>query len=233
MTPAASILAFGLLAGDGDVPVDPTGDEARRWIIEELSGPQYQAAKPTWWDLLSQAFWDWLSSLDLSGAGFLQGPLLAIVVTVIAAVIVAAFLIFGVPRLRRRSALGGALFGEDEDRASEQLRAAARSAAASGDWALAIEELFRCLARVMSERVLVSTDPGATATGFAARAGAVFPGFADRLGAGAGVFDRVRYLGGRGTETDYRDLLDLEQELRAARPLARDRAASEMPEPVR
>lgn len=232
MTLAAAILAIAPLAGDGDVPVDPTGDEARRWILEELSDPRYQAAQPTWWDLLSQAFWDWLTSLDLSGAGFLQGPLLAIVVLVIVAAIVAAFLIFGVPRLRRRSSVGGALFGADEDRTSDQLRAAARSAAASGDWALAIEELFRCLARVMSERVLVSTDPGTTATGFARRAGVVFPAFADRLAAGAGVFDRVRYLGGQGTEAEYRELVALEDEARTARPVSRDGATSAVPEPA-
>lgn len=224
---------FAILAGDGDAPVDPTGDEARKWIIEELSGPQYQAAKPTWWDLLSQAFWDWLDSLDLSGTGFLQGPLLAIVVLVIAAAVVAAFLIFGVPRLRRRSAVAGALFGDDEDRTSDQLRAAARSAAASGDWTLAIEELFRCLARVMSERVLVSTDPGTTATGFASRAGVVFPDFANRLVAEAAVFERVRYLGGSGTEVEYRDLIELERELQTARPLARDSATSQAPVPAR
>lgn len=235
---AAALLAAPLLAADdGDVPVDPTWDEARRWILEELSRPQYQAAKPTWWDLLSRAFWDWLNSLDLSGAGFLQGPLLAIVVIVVIAAVVAAFLIFGAPRLRRRSAVAGALFGEDEDRSSDQLRAAAVAAAASRDWALAIEELFRCLARVLSERVLVSTDPGTTATGFAARASAVFPEAATRLGAGAAAFDRVRYLGGRGTEAEYRDLVELERELRTARPASgappRLEASSGAPETVR
>lgn len=235
-------LPFALLAVlPGDAPVDPDAEEARRWILEELSGPQYRAAEPTWWDLLSQAFWDWLNSLDLSGTGILQGPLLAIVVIVIIAAIVVAFLVFGAPRLNRRSAVAGALFGEDEDRTSDQLRDAARVAAAAGDWALALEELFRCLARVLSERVIVSTNPGTTATGFAASAGGAFPEAADRLAANAAVFDRVRYLDGEGTEPEYRALVELERELRTARPPGHPaagptvgaEAASATPEPAR
>ncbi len=229
---------LGLLAArvavlPGDAPVDPDREEAQRWILEELSGPQYRAAEPTWWDLLSQAFWDWLSSLDLTGAGFLQGPLLAIIVLVIAAAIVVAFLVFGVPRLNRRSRAAGALFGDGEDRTSDQLRAAADAAAAGDDWALAFEELFRCLARVLSERVIVTTDPGTTATGFAASAGVAFPDAADRLTANAAVFDRVRYLGGQGTEPEYLALAALERELRTAHPSTGAGAASATLEQMR
>lgn len=239
MMPVATVLA-GLAAGlaavlPGEAPVDPDGEEARRWILEELSGAQYRAAEPTWWDLLSKAFWDWLGSLDLSGTGLLQGPLLAVVVIVVIAAIVVAFLVFGAPRLNRRSAVTGSLFGEGEDRTSDQLRDAAKTAAAAGDWALAFEELFRCLARVLSERVIVTTNPGTTATGFAASAGAAFPDAAGRLAANAAVFDRVRYLGGDGTEQEYRILVELERELRTARPAAAGGTspASATPEPVR
>ena len=220
------LLAAHLAALPGDAPVDPDREEARRWILEELTDAQYRAAEPTWWDLLSQAFWDWLTSLDLSGAGFLQGPLLAIVVLVIAAAIVAAILVFGVPRLNRRGTATGALFGDGEDRTSEELRAAAGAAAAAGDWALAFEELFRCLARVLTERVIVTTSPGTPATGFAASAGAAFPDAAARLAASAAAFDRVRYLGGQGTEPEYRALSVLERELRTARPSTNAGAAS-------
>lgn len=202
----------------GDVPVDPDGGEAKRWILEELSKPEYQAAKPTWWDLLSQAFLDWFSNLDLSGAGIFQGPLLAILLLVIVAVIIVGILIFGVPRRNRHGFVPGALFGADEQRTSEQLREAARAAAAAGDFSLAVEELFRSLARVLTERVVVSTHPGTTATGFAAKAGAVFPHAAEELAAHARVFDRVRYLAGRASEPEYVALAELERELRTARP---------------
>jgi hypothetical protein len=45
------------------IPVDPDSPEAKQWLIDELSKPQYQAAKPTWFDLLAKSINDWLSSL--------------------------------------------------------------------------------------------------------------------------------------------------------------------------
>lgn len=212
-----------------DVPVDPDGDQARQWIIDELSRPEYQAAKPTWWDLLSKAFWDWIQSLNVTGGGAIQGPLLALLVFVVVGAIVAAFIIFGRPRRNRRSAVLGSLFGQDEDRDAATLRSAASAAAADGDWTLAIEELYRALARILAERVLVTTNPGTTAHGFAAMAGAVFPANAAELARGAVAFDAVRYLGRTGTEADYDALLALERELRTAHPATSDRTTAGTP----
>lgn len=203
-----------------DTPVDPDREEAQQWIIEELSKSEYQAAKPTLWDLLSKSFWDWLNSLHVDGDNPIQFPIAAVVVVVIVAIIIAAFFIFGMPRINRRSKVIGSLFGDDEERDAESLRKAASAAAANRDWTLAIEELFRSLARVLAERVLVSTDPGTTAHGFAARAGAVFPDHFSRLSASATVFDNVRYLDKQGTEADYMALVELERELRTARRAA-------------
>ena len=214
-----SIMALtGFMGIAADAPVDPDRDEAQQWIVQELSKPEYQAAKPTWWDDLSKTFWDWLNSLTLGGNDQIQFPFLAVLLVVIAGVIVAAFFIFGKPRLNRRSKVIGSLFGDDEDRDAQALRRSASVAAAREDWTLAIEELFRSLARGLAERVLVSTDPGTTAHGFADRAGAVFPDYALRLASSATVFDGVRYLGQSGSETDYQELTTLERELRAASP---------------
>lgn len=203
-----------------DVPVTPDRDEGQQWIIEELSKAEYQAAKPTWFDQLSKNFLDWLNSLLVGGADGIQGPLLAILVVVIVGVIVAAFFIFGKPRVNRRSTVIGSLFGEDEERDAATLRRAASAAAAGQDWALAIQELFRSLARVLTERVLVSTDPGTTAHGFAQRAGTVFPDHAPRLAGSATIFDGVRYLDKPGTEAGYTTLAELERELRTSAPPA-------------
>ena len=112
------------------VPVDPDADQARRWIVAELSKPEYQAAQPTLFDRVSAAFWDWLTSLDLSGAGVGRGPLLVAGAVLLVAAIIAAYLIFGAPRLNRRSRVSGALFGVDDDRDAAAMRSAAESAAA-------------------------------------------------------------------------------------------------------
>ncbi len=214
-----TLLALGGFMGIAmDVPVDPDRDQGQQWILEELSKPEYAAAKPTWWDQLSKAFWDWLNSLTVDDSFGIQAPLVAVLFIVVIGVIVAAFFIFGKPRINRRSALIGSLFGLDEERDAESLRRAASAAAAAKDWTLAIEELFRSLARSLAERVLVSTDPGTTAHGFAQRAGNVFPDYLQRLSASATVFDDVRYLGADGTEADYDTLTALERDLRTAKP---------------
>lgn len=219
-TTLGTVTALGAVPASllADVPVDPDGDQAREWIVQELAKPEYLAAQPTWFDRLSEAFWNWLNSLDLSGGGAAQAPLLVILIVVVAGALTAAFLIFGVPRLRHRSAAVGSLFGENETRTADALRAAAELAAKNGDWAVAIEELFRSIARRLAERTLVSTSPGTTARAFARKAGAVFPAFGDRLVGSGALFDRVRYLGEPGSEAEFAELAELERELRLAKP---------------
>ena len=200
------------------VPVDPEPPEARQWLVDELSKPQYQAAKPTLFDQIAKAISDWFSSLQI---GTVEGPPafgLGVILVLVAAALVVAFLIFGVPRLNRRSRVAGVLFGEDDDRGSADMRRDAAAAASRGDYATAIAELFRALARGLAERTIVTVTPGTTARGFAGRAGITFPQFADRLVTAAEAFDAVRYLGHPGSVEGYEALVALESEVRAARP---------------
>ena len=201
-----------------DVPVDPEPPEARQWLVDELSKPQYQAAKPTLFDQIAKAISDWFSSLQI---GTVEGPPafgLGVILVLVAAALVVAFLIFGVPRLNRRSRVAGVLFGEDDDRGSADMRRDAAAAASRGDYATAIAELFRALARGLAEHTIVTVTPGTTARGFAGRAGVTFPQFADRLVTAAEAFDDVRYLGHPGSVEGYEALVALESEVRAARP---------------
>jgi hypothetical protein len=204
------------------VPVDPDAEEARRWLLRELAKPEYEAAKPTWFDRLSAAVRDWFASLQIGG---LEGPPLVgflVVLAVVLAVVLVAFLVFGLPRLRRRSAVTGDLFGTNDARSAAELRAAANQLAAAGDFAAATAEMFRAIARGLAERVIVDTAPGTTAHGFAERAAGEFPAFGERLREAADAFDEVRYLGRSGNEDSYRAVSSLEEQLRSAtpRPLA-------------
>lgn len=212
-----------------DVPVDPDPDEARRWLEDELGAPDAPPDTPSWWE----DFLDWLREL-LSGQeqqpapeGVDLGPTVGIVVIVllVVAILVVAFAIFGLPRLRRRSAVTGDLFGEDDDRSSAQIRSAADAFAEAGDFTSAVVEVFRSLARDLAERGVVPTFPGTTAQDFGRRAGAVFPDSADRLVAAAGVFDGVRYLGRSGTEEQWRWMSALAADLRSARAPRAPKAA--------
>lgn len=200
------------------IPVDPTAPEARRWLQEELAKAPYEAARPTWFDQLSQAFMDWLNSLTVpSGGGF--GAWIPLIITiVVVAVLVTAFLIFGLPRLNRRSHLSPELFGEDDRRSADDMRRAARAAAASGDWSLACMEQFRAIARSLAERTVLVVTPGTTAHHFARRAQAAFPAEGARLAESADLFDRVRYLYKPAGENDFRALETLDGDLGRTTP---------------
>ena len=200
-----------------DVPVDPDVDQAREWITRELAKPPYRAAEPTWFDRLASAFWEWLTSLQFGGTG---SPLLiwGLVALLLIGALVAAYFVFGAPRRNRRASSTGFLFGADDQRTAAALRRSAAEAAARGDAALAIEEMFRATARGLAERAVVDTFPGTTATAFAASAAGHFSRSRDALTASARDFDDVRYLDRPGTEAAYRRMLDLDAALQATTP---------------
>ncbi len=208
-----------------DVPVDPDSGQARQWLVDELSKQEYLAAQPTVFDRVAKAVSDWFGGLFSTSTGGVAFPVLAVILLLVVAAIVAAYLVFGRPRLNRRAA-AGLLFGEDDERDAATMRRAAADAASAGDYTLAIEELYRAIARGLAERTLVHTSPGTTANDFAARAGRVFPDAAPELGVAAGLFDSVRYLGATGTEREYRTVEALERGLRTARPTLPDPVAA-------
>jgi hypothetical protein len=207
-----------------EVPVDPDAPQAREWLADELSKAPYQAAKPTFLDLIAQQIFGWFDDLIdwLSGAGGAPGTggaplwILAILIPV-AIIALLAFLVYGLPRLNRRSRISGALFGEDDERDAAGMRRAAQTAADAGDYGTAIAELFRALARGLAERTVVTTHPGTTASAFARRAGEVFPSDAAALHDRARDFDAVRYLGHPGSREQWEQLRALESRMRTAR----------------
>lgn len=211
------IMSWGLGVARLAIPVDPDAPEAQQWLRDELAKAPYQAAQPTWFDRLSQAILDWFLSLSFTGDG--SGGWLPVVGTLIGiAVVVAAVLIFGLPRRTRRRRLALGLFDADDRRTAAQLRAAAADAAAAGDWTRACEESFRAIAQGLADRTIVRPTPGTTAHRVAELAAAAFPAEGARLRESAGVFESVRYLGGTGTDAGYRALVALDTDLQAARP---------------
>jgi len=200
------------------VPVEPDAEQARELLVRELAKPVYRAAEPTWFDRLSAAVGDWLAGLLESGPGGTPAIAWTVIILALVAAIVAAYLIFGPPRVNRRSTVGGSLFGDDDSRSAQTLRSAADRAAAAGDWVIAIEEMFRAIARGLSERAIVSTMPGTTASAFAASASGPFPETSAELASAAGSFDAVRYLGRPGSRAEFDAIAELERHLRAGTP---------------
>lgn len=201
-----------------DVPVDPDAAEAREWVLRELSDAKYREAQPSWFDRLVQQFWEWLNSLVFPAGGAISPVGILILLAIVGGIVALAFLVFGLPRLNRRSRVSGSLFGDDDDRDAAALRRASEQAAAASDWSTAIVERFRAIARDLSDRTIVTVSPGTTAHDFAVRAAAAFPGEQEPLPASARTFDEVRYLGGGGSREQYEALVALDGRLRAARP---------------
>jgi hypothetical protein len=205
-----------------DVPLDPDAPEAHQWLVDELSKAEYQASKPTWFEILAGQIRDWLSNLTVGGGGSPpEFGVLAIVIGVVIALVI-AFLVFGLPRLNRKSRVTGAIFGEEDERTSVQLRAAADAAAKRGEFDSAIADMFRAIARGLAERAVLTTTPGTTAHDFGQRAGQSFPSRTEQLAAGAQAFDDVRYLGREGTRQQFDELATLERGLRTAKPVLAD-----------
>ncbi|MFT4028762.1 MAG: DUF4129 domain-containing protein [Protaetiibacter sp.] len=217
-----------------DVPVEPGRDDARRLLEEELAKSRYQERpgieRPGWIDDL----FDWFDRLldSLGGANTVPGWTVVLVIAGIA-VLVVAFLVFGVPRLRARSRIQGEeLFEADDLRDAAAMRRDAEAAAAAGRYGEAIAERFRAIARSLHERTLVSTLPGSTAHDVARRAATPLPEHAAALERAAHDFDAVRYLGEPGDRERYARLAGLDAAILRSRPrLDAPDAASELVTP--
>ena len=211
-----------LAARFADVPVDPDADQARDWLTEELSKTKYQEGTPqeptgpSWIDEFLDGVQRFLNSLG----GRETVPLWVVVLVIVGiALLVVAFLVFGVPRLRARSTVStDELFEADDHRDAAAMRRDADAAAKAGAWAAAIAERFRAIARSLHERALVSTSPGSTAHDVARRGARVLPDHAAALESAADDFDAVRYLGDVGDRIRYERMLALDDAVLRARP---------------
>lgn len=203
-------------------PLIPDGDEARRWVEQELADPAYDIAQPTPFDRFAEAVGDFINSLFNTQVEGAFGSWLALIAgIVVVGLIVAAFLIWGRPRAQvRGSARVAELFGDDEARSASELRRDAEAHARRGEWDAAVVLRFRALARGLSERGVVETPPGTTVHGFARAASRAFPDSASALEAAAASFDDVRYLRRPGTADLYRPIADTDDEVGRARPAA-------------
>ena len=223
MVVADAVLRFA----DSVPPLTPDGDEARKWAEQELADPAYDAAQPTALDLIARAIGDFFASLLSTQLGGDWGPWVSIVAAVvIVLVIVAAFLVWGVPRATGRARATAELFGADEQRSAAELRRDAAALAAKSEWDAAIVLLFRALARGLIERGAVDTPPGATVHAFARAAARAFPPHADALEAAAAAFDDVRYLRRPGTEELYQRIAAVDDRVSAARPVLSELAGT-------
>lgn len=200
-----------------DPPLTPDPDQARQWLVDELSKPQYAEAKPSWFDELSRRVFDWFGSLGAQNGDAPAGWLSLAGIVLVAGIVVLVVLRYGRPSLvRRRAALPETI--ADASRAPAQIREAAERAAAAGELALAVVERFRAIAAALDERTVVRLLPGTTARELAVEASTAFPQLAARIDEASALFDAVRYGGLAPEAPDYERMARLDADLDAARP---------------
>ncbi|MFS2294438.1 MAG: DUF4129 domain-containing protein [Actinomadura sp.] len=201
---------------------DPVGrDEAREMARRELEKQVYRRDEPSWVERAWDDFSEWLQDLfsgspapEPQGSG---GGLLSVIVIIIVAGVAAGLVVWLMwgrrnPRSRREALLEG------EPSTALGHREAAEGHAAAGEWAEAIRERLRAVARDLEERAVLSARPGRTADELAAEAGEAVPELAGDLRVGVQIFDDVWYGDRPGTDEGYARLKDLDERLQAARP---------------
>mgnify|MGYP000039899028 CR=1 FL=1 len=213
--------------------VDVDRDTAHDAAQHELARPIYP--KPSLFDRIAQWLDDQLFRLtqlasDIPG-GWFTVTVLAIVVAV--AVVVAVRMARRAMRVQRSDQR---LFDVAERTAAAH-RAAAEQHAARGEWAAAIRERLRAVARQLEEDDTLTPVPGRTAGELAHDAGAVFPDLSSQFDRAATAFNDVAYGEIPGTSDAYRMVADLDDRLREhsvrRRPATTTEAATQDWTPVR
>jgi hypothetical protein len=189
-----------------DIDRNAAHDAAQR----ELSKPIYPKASLT--ERLGDWINEWIYRLILKGSS-VPGGWFTIAVLLIIVVLVVIFAI-RIARRTMRTNRGAdyRLFGSEELSASEH-RVIAHRYAAQGDWASAIRHRLRAIARQLEETGVLDPVPGRTANELARDAGQSLPGLAADLLRAATSFNDVTYGEQPGTESAYRQIVDLDERL--------------------
>lgn len=211
MTRSDNTLAAGIPA-----MLDPDREEARQLLLDELSRGQYRL-EPT----LVERLRAWLVSLFEGGVrGEVPAAIFAIGGAIIVLLIVAAIL-WG---LRGRSALKAEVNADaasvlgDERLSAAQYRARAATAASQQDYAQAMLDAFRALTAQADEDTLLDHAVALTAAEVAQSLQRPYPQHGQAIVAASHIFDRTRYGEISPSARDAQRTLELDDQLRTARP---------------
>lgn len=212
---AALWLGWTTLAVPGDL--DPSGEEARRWVGEELAKGEYQDTRS-----LFERFMRWLGDLladlqDNQGTGGVSLPPLVIGVVVVLILAGVAYLLTKI-RVEQKTVADRAAVLGDSQLSADQLRERAAAAMAEGRWGDAVLGLTRAIAREADDRTLLTEAPSLTAHEVGSQLSVVFPTHGAEAMAAMDLFDAVAYGGRHATRDDAETLRATEETLRRARP---------------
>ena len=221
------------LVGTAPSRLDPGNDQARSWLLQELSKPPYRDPRDPFTRAI-QAFEQWLFNL-LNGIHVEVHPLPTFV-AVLGAVLLLVLLVFVLRFVRRTPrgprAASPAVLG-DERLSADQYRERARRAFDGQRYAECVLDALRAIAQGAVERTLLDDAPSMTAHEIGTRLSRVFPTAATELRWAADRVDAVAYGHLTASRADATRLLELDRnlaDLRPARlgppPSVEDRASS-------
>lgn len=192
-------------------------DSARDAAERELAKPIYP--KDSWTDQI----WEWIDDMltdlldrssHIPGGWFTITILLLLLAGIIALAVRAAS-----NTMRTNRGAEPSLFGATELSAA-QYRATAEQLAASGNWAAAIRNRLRAIARHLEETGALQAVPGRTATELAHDATELMPDLGPEFQTSTTIFNDVTYGEQPGTENGYRTVAALDTHL-VSRPQGR------------
>ncbi|HEU4997303.1 MAG TPA: DUF4129 domain-containing protein [Lapillicoccus sp.] len=221
-------LSGGLFGGwPGALPtdLDPSTEQARQWLSEELARSEYQDTRS-----LFQRFMDWLADrlADLQGTqgtGGVSLPPLVITGVVVLIVVGVLFLVTRI-RVESRSVAERKTLLGDSFLTADQLRREAERALAENRFDDAVVAWTRAIARDAESRTLLPDAPSMTAHEVGTALGVAFPGHVDDIGHTMDRFDAVVYGDQPASRDDALATRSTDTALRVARPVLPSRTAS-------
>lgn len=215
---AAVLVGFpSVLAAQGMPSVTVGRSEARQAAERELTKEIYHRDDPSLFVRLLMQLGEWAGRLFEEASRVAPGGWAGLAAILALLVIIVAAIRLRVGAVGRSHARGEPLF-EGRTRTADEYRAEAGRYAADQQWAAALRERVRAIARGLEERAILEPRPGRTAAELAAEGGAVLPAYAADLQAATRLFDDVWYGGYAADPDAYDRVRDLDERLRGAKP---------------
>ena len=194
-------------------PPDPvTRDGAAAAARSEVSKRAYHRNDPS---LVDRALvWILKRILKALDASARHAPGHAIGLLLLAAVVVAVvvLILVRVGTVRRSPRVNDAIFGVEQTSADDHRRRAEQFAS-HGQWAEAVRERLRAVARELEQRGVLDPRPGRTAAELSREAGVQLPALAGDLRAATETFDAVWYGGRTAGAADEARLRALDERI--------------------
>lgn len=208
--------------------LDPSTDQARQWLSDELARSEYHDTRS-----LFQRLMDWVVErlADLQGTQGTGGVSLPPVVITVVVILLAVGLGALLTRVRvesRTTTARPTLLG-DSALTAEQLRAEAEAAFAAGRYDTALLAWTRAMARDAERRTLLPDAPSMTAHEVGAALQVVFPSHASAVTRTVDRFDAVAYGGAEASRDDAAGARETDDTVRQARPVLTSRRSEPPP----